>query len=294
MIEKSYFLMNNILLNKFRYSILLTQFIIIINILFLDKDKICNVYFIICFINVLILCLVFIGIFYDPYQFIKFDNDENIENVYYYFFVFERDKNKNLIIETKLKEHINKCNKCNLCKKYDEIKIRSEYKSNRVDLYYIISDGKNILMNLMNKIIRKIKFDNNTLDNNSYIRINLIYLYYLSLIQKDYCFSLNIELIYHILNQDEDNKYTSENEKQLNKIHYTSNFIIKAKKILEILQNILKENNEDIRNQIIFELGNTLSQLKSEELKLYNSSINNNNENIFDKTLNNNNSLFIL
>ena len=293
MIEKSYFLMNNILLNKFRYSILLTQFIIIIIILFLEKDKIWNVYYIICFFNVLILCLLFIGVFYDPYQFIKFDNDENIENVYYYFFVIERDKNKNLIIETKLKEHINKCNKCILCKKYNEIKLKNEYNSNGVDLYYIICDGKNILMNLMNKIIRKIKFDNNELDNNSFIRINLIYLYYLSIIQKDYCFSLNIELIYHILNQNEDNKYKSENEKQLNKIHYTSNFIIKANKILEILQNILKENNEDKKNHIIFELGNLLDQLKSEELKLYNNSINNNNENIFDKTLNNNNSLII-
>ena len=180
-----------------------------------------------------------------------------------------------------------------MCKKYNEIKLKNEYNSNGVDLYYIICDGKNILMNLMNKIIRKIKFDNNELDNNSFIRINLIYLYYLSIIQKDYCFSLNIELIYHILNQNEDNKCKSENEKQLNKIHYTSNFIIKANKILEILQNILKENNEDKKNHIIFELGNLLDQLKSEELKLYNNSINNNNENIFDKTLNNNNSLII-
>ena len=87
---------------------------------------------------------------HNPYDYIRFDNDENDENAFYYFFVLDRDKNKNLLLEMKIEEHKNKCGRCNLCKKYTEAKVREKFEN--IDLYYIIYNKKNFVLNLMNKI----------------------------------------------------------------------------------------------------------------------------------------------
>ena len=108
---KSYYLMNNVSLNKLRYSTLLSNCIIILFFLIINTNEVSNVFFIICFINIFIFTLILFWIFYDPYQFIKFDKDENEENVFYYFFVLDRDKNENLLLENKINEHIDKCGK---------------------------------------------------------------------------------------------------------------------------------------------------------------------------------------
>ena len=94
-------------------------------------------------------------IFYDPYKFVKFGKDDNEENVIFYFFVLDKDKNKNLLLETKIAEHVYKCGKCNLCKKYEQIKANEKFEN--VDLYNIIYNNKNYALNLMNKLIREIK-----------------------------------------------------------------------------------------------------------------------------------------
>ena len=102
LIFKSYFVMNNIFLNKMRYSILLSNCIIILIFLINDYNQFENIYFIICYGNILILSFLLIIIFYDPYNFIKFKTDEDEENVFNYFFILDNDKNKNLLLETKI------------------------------------------------------------------------------------------------------------------------------------------------------------------------------------------------
>ena len=77
--------MNNISLNKIRYSILLSNCIIILLILIIDFDQFDNVYFIVCYGNILILSFLLIYIFYDPYKFVKFKMDDNEENIFYYY-----------------------------------------------------------------------------------------------------------------------------------------------------------------------------------------------------------------
>ena len=58
LINKSYFLMNNISLNKIRYSILLSNCIIILLFLINDFNQFENVYFIICYGNIFFLLII--------------------------------------------------------------------------------------------------------------------------------------------------------------------------------------------------------------------------------------------
>ena len=101
---KSYFLMNNINLNKLRYSLVLVCCINFIFGLIIDKRALNNYYYLICLFNLFFLCILFICYFYDPYYFAKFGKDDNVENIFYYFFIFDRDKNNYLLLEERLEE----------------------------------------------------------------------------------------------------------------------------------------------------------------------------------------------
>lgn len=146
--------MNNCTLNKVRYSTILTLCANVLLIIIIGKSAIFSLFCYFCYINILIICTFFIGYFYDPYEFSKFDKDDNPQNVLYYFFILDRNKNDYLLLEQKIEQHLSNCNKCNLCKKYNNIKLN---KKDEIDLYYIIFNGKNFTLNLMNNIIRGIR-----------------------------------------------------------------------------------------------------------------------------------------
>ena len=165
---KSYLLTNNISLNKIRYAILLSNNIIILLFLINDFNQFENVYFIICYGNIFFLLII---IFYDPYNFIKLNTDNNEENVFNYFFILDNDKNNNLLLETKIEDHISICGTCFLCKKYNKAKVHDRFEN--IDLYNIIYNNKNYALNLMNKLLREIKRNGkNSIANNSYFLIN--------------------------------------------------------------------------------------------------------------------------
>ena len=288
MFYKSYFLMNNISLNKTRYSILLSNCFIILLVMITKNKELSNIYFIICFANVLILSFLLIIIFYDPYQFIKFGKDDCEENPIYYFFVLDRNKNQHLLLENKIEEHVSKCGRCNLCKKYKKARIFDKFEN--IDLYNIIYNNKNYGLNLMNKIIREIRKNGKaSIANNSYYLINLIYIYYVGVMQNDYCFFLNTELLYQLVNKD-NIQYIEDYQIYLNKIKLTNNFITKAKEILDTIYKVLNEKNTEKKYEIIFKLGILLEQLKFKEIKNNCNNMGNysngNNGHTTDKTLN--------
>ena len=294
LLYKSYYIMNNVSLNKIRYSVLLTNCIIIILVLIVDTKEFTNVYLLVCFANVLILSLLLIWIFYNPYDYIRFDTDENDENAFYYFFMLDRDKNKNLLLEMKIEEHKNKCGRCNLCKKYTEAKVGEKFEN--IDLYYIIYNNKNFVLNLMNKIVRELKKQgkNNTFSNISYFLINLIYIYCFAISQNDQCFFLNTELVYYLLNS-ENNQYLEEYKLYLTRIKYINNFFIKAREIIESFYKIFDEKKLEKKYEIIFKFGTLLDELKYKEIKNNSNIANYNsiNTNSADKNLNCSNLLTI-
>ena len=138
------------------------------------------------------ILIVFIYNIYDPYQYSKFDKDENIENILYYLFILDKERNNYFLIEEKIENHISKCNRCSLCKKYNNY-IKGK---NELDLYSIISNCNNQIFNLLNKIVIGIKKNGkSSIINNSYYLINIIYIYHLNLKNKSYCSLLNTELL---------------------------------------------------------------------------------------------------
>ena len=280
MFYKSYYLMNNTSLNIARYSIIFSFCILIFIILTINKSQIFNIFSIISYFNILIISLFFISYFYDPYKYTKFDKDDNIENIFYYFFMFDRNKNKHFLIEEKIEEHLSKCNRCNLCKKYNTIKNKGNKEKQNVDLYKIISNCKDHSFNLMNKIIRRIKeYGKNSFINNYYFLINIIYTYCIAVNQKNYNVILNIELLFEIINS-ENKPFLEENKICLNHIKYTNNFFIKVNQIIKIIYEIFEEKKLDKKIQKFFELGEDLEELKFNEIKSsLNSNANNSNYN---------------
>ena len=272
---KSYYIMNNCSLNTMKYSIILSICIIIMFILIIDKKDIFNIYYVIIYLNIL-LSSIFICSFYDPYKFCKFDKDNNEENIIYYFFIFNRNKNNFLLIEEKIQIHLSKCQRCNLCKKYNSIKAEE---NKEIDLYYVISDGKNILYNLMNNLLREIKRNGRkNFENNTYYLINIIYIYCLCINRNDNNSKLNTELLFDIINYENSN-ILEEYNICLNQIKYTNNFLIKAKKLLEYFEGLLNEKKFYKITQKIFDFGEKLKELKYKEIKSNMNNLNNYNSN---------------
>ena len=269
MLNKSYYLMNNIGLNKARYSLVLTVGIATTALLIIDKTKIFHIYAFISLFNCLVINLAIVFYFYDPYKYAKFGRDDNIENIFYYFFMFDRDKNKYFLIDEKIEEHISQCNMCNLCKKYNQIKNENK----EIDLYKIIYNGEDIIYNLMNQIIRRIKKNGrNSFINNSYFLINIMYTYYMSINIKNNNVLLNIELLFEIINSD-NKQLLEENKMALIRIKYANDFFIKANCVIEHINEILEEKRFNKNLQNFFYLGEELEKLKYNELK---SNFNNN------------------
>jgi len=268
LIYKSYYIMNNCSLNKIRYSIILAVCITILFVLIIDKKDLENNYYKLIYINIFLSC-IFVCSFYDPYKLCKFDKDDNEENVFYYFFILDRNKNNFLLIEEKIQIHLSRCQRCNLCKKYNNLKLD---KNDEIDLYHVISDGKNMMFNLMNNLLREIKRNGRSnFANNSYYLINIIYIYSLCIIRKDNNSKLNTELLFDIINFENDN-ILEEFNLCLNQIKYTNDFLIKAKNLVEYLNDILNEKKFIKIAEKIFNFGEKLKELKYREIK---SNINN-------------------
>jgi len=265
LINKSYYLMNNISLNKGRYSLLFISCILVIFILIIDEDKFLNIYYNICYANAFVIFIIFIYNIYDPYKFCKFDKDDNIENILYYLFILDKERNKYFLIEEKIENHISKCNRCNLCKKYNNY-INGK---NELDLYSIISNCNNQEYNLINKIVKGIKKNGkNSLSNNSYYLINIIYIYCLNFKNKNYCALLNTELLYDIINSE--NQFLEEYKLSLSNIKYANDFIIKANDIIQTIDLIFNDKNNYNKLKNFFQLGEKLQKLKYKESRINN------------------------
>ena len=278
-IKKSYYLMNNCNLNKVRYSFILATCMIIIFLLTAEKNDLNNYYYTINMVIISIVSLLYICFFYDPYQYCKFERDDNIENIYYYFFILDRDKNKYLLIEEKIEEHISNCNKCNLCKKYKNYK--KIKKNEEIDLYSIISNSKNLVFNLFNNLLRGIrKYGKESFVDNSYYLINLIYIYNYALIQKNFNFLINIELLFIIINS-ENTQFFEEHKISLNQIKYVNTFLVKSNNIIRGIYKIFDEKNAEKKSENFFNLAELLNKLKYKEIK---SNFNHNNGNYNGKS----------
>ena len=269
-IYKSYFLMNNSTLNKLRYSTIVTFFVLVFLVLANDKNIIFNTFIVFCYCNIFVILIIFISYIYDPFKFSKFGKDDNVENILYYFFILDKGKNKNFLIEEKIEEHLSKCNKCNLCKKFNNLNYK---KNEEIDLYKIIYNNKCNIFNLTNKMVRGMrKNGRNSLLNNSYYLINIIYIYCMNFNQNNYNSLLNNELLFEIINSE--NQFLEEYKMSLDSIKYTNEFFIKANNIIKSIDSILEEKNFEKNVKNFYELGEKLIALNYKDNKINNSNYN--------------------
>ena len=261
---RSYYIMNNIFLNKTRFSFLASSFAInLILILFGAKNYMSHT-FLIFYINIYLGIYLFVQIFYNPYKYSYFSTDDKIENLYFYYFIIDHLRNDSFLLEEKVRQHFNKCQKCNLCRNLKEYLSKKKcYKK----VYKILYNKIGVLEQTINELIHIVLVKGKeSLKYNSFYLINLMYCYYININKKNYVLSLNLKLIFEIINDK--NKNILENHLlSTEQILLINEFLSKADNILDKMQIILKEtiNKEKVRH--FFALYEVLFELKSKKFK---------------------------
>ena len=202
--------------------------------------------------------------FYDPYKYVHFDSDENVENLYYYFFLIDHMKNEAFILEEKIENHYQTCQKCNLCKNLKNfLSSNTDYKK----LYYIIYKDFSTLSVVMNELIHNLLTNGKeSLKNNSYFIINILYCYYAQLNKNNYIISINLKLLYEIIK--EENKNIIEGHiLSSQQIVLINEFLSKANNILNQIEEIVLENNINMKVKKFFSLLNNIFDLKEKKFK---------------------------
>ena len=127
--------------------------------------------------NVYIIYFLIVQLLYNPYKNVFFCNSDNINNIYFFFFIIDHNRNQGFILEQKLEEHYSLCSTCELCYnlKY--------YLMNKIDykkIYKILYKHNGVLSKIFNEMIYALLTDGkNSLKNNSYYLISIIYCYYI-------------------------------------------------------------------------------------------------------------------
>ena len=236
---KSYYIMNNIFLNKSRFSFIICSVLINLIMILLGNNNLKGTNFLITILNINIIVFIIIQVFYNPYKYIYFGTDDNIDNLYFYFYIIDQNKNESYILEEKLEKHYSSCKNCDLCKKLQKYLIK---KFNSKKLYTILYKDIGILSKIMNELIQTILiYGKDAIKNNSFYLINIIYCYYVHFNKKNYVLSLNLKIIYEIINEENQN-ILDNHLLSTKQIFLINEFLNKADKILDKIQETVLEN----------------------------------------------------
>ena len=257
---KSFYFMNNIFINKSRFSLILSNLIINFIMVITGKNNIIKGSFVFIIFNAYIIIFVIVQIFYNPYKYIYFDNNENINNIYFYFFIIDHIKNESYNLEEKLSEHYSLCGDCELC--YN-LQLYLMNKVNYNKMYKILYKNIGPLSRIINELIYiLLKKGKKYLKNNSYFLISIIYCYYIYYNKKNYCLCSNLKIIYELIN--EENINILENHLvSTEQILLINEFLNKADNILDNIQEIINEKIFKIKVEKFFDLMGIIFDLKN-------------------------------
>ena len=266
---KCYLLMINPLHNKIRYSLALSMFVIPLVLVFTSINKITIIILFILFIVLIILFLILILYLYDPFKQVQFKPINYDENIYYYLFLKENNKFSDFSLENKIIEHINRCRKCFFCKKCSENNMKIEEDSKNYnkdnDLFNLLLNRNNDYLVLMNFIVYD--YLNNGIEslyNNPYYHIYLLYYYFKNLENHDYNLALNELLILDIINNG--NKVLIEgNKSSIDQLLLVNEFLTSAKHIITDMEDILFSLKGKEKVKKIITLSETIKDLNSKK-----------------------------
>ena len=261
---KSYYIMSNIFLNKLRFSLITSSVIINLILIILGNNNFIIYTFIYISINILVIVFIFVQFFYNPYSKAYFSTDDNIENLYFYYYIIDHLRNDNFLFEEKLRKHFSSCQKCNLCKNLKNYLAKKKcYKI----VYKLLFNKVGVLELTMNEIIYNVLINGKeALKNNSFYVINLLYCYYININKKNYVLSLNIKLLFEIINSE--NKNILENHLlSTEQITLINQFLSKADNVLDNINLILTESILKEKVNHFFSLYEEILELKSKKFK---------------------------
>ena len=261
---KSYCIMSNIFLNKSRFSFIASSMIInFIAIIQGKKNYLTYTYLLLSLIIYFVMCLL-VQIFYNPYSNAYFLTDDSIDNLYFYYYIIDHLRNDSFLLECKIREHFLSCQKCNLCKN-----IRG-YLTNKKCykiVYKILYNKVGVLEHTMNELIHIVLVSGKeALKYNSFYLINLMYCYYININKKNFVLSLNLKLLFEVINLE--NKNILENHLlSTEQILLINEFLSKSDNILKRIQLILTETIIKEKVNHFFDLYEILLDLKSKKFK---------------------------
>ena len=283
LINRSYLFMKNIFLNKTKVALFFIQTSILLFVELIGKKSIFNISFIFITFFLFLIILLYINLLYNPINYIRIQKETPNENMYFYFYILSYETHPFLIIEKNISIHYGVCGICNLCIKY------KKYLENNKDLIEIeesvnfisriipkkkeklINEFFNILYEGDNKYFFLIKEmmitykekSNGLLDNSSYFYINLSFLIFSELKNKNYILALNIKILLDYINNT--NKFLEIHEEQISKITLCNKFLSLVNSTLGQIKAIMKkEENKAIK---FFNLSKSLNDMKDIKYK---------------------------
>ena len=267
---KSYFLMNNVLLNKLRYAVSLTVFLIQTLIVVIGKTSFYHNYYIFIMTNIFMMVLWFFMFVYDPYDYIKIDEKTPEQNAVNYLFIFSKDKNKFFILEEILNNHKKTCGKCEICAFYGNYVVSlARGKVQEFDLFDHMKLKDDVYFKLMNKINRQLKLYGQTaVVNNSYYFLKVLYYYYLYDKKATKCEKLNAKLLYEFL-VNSSKTMTETHEISLVQIKLLTKINDIAFETLRVLKEILSESYNLRKVELFLKLAKNLVLLQDKKFKKF-------------------------
>ena len=131
---QSYLFMKNKFLNLSKLSLFFVQtFILIITEAVGHKDLI-NIWYLITLIGLFLIILIYVNLLYEPKYYIKINSENQTENLLYYFYLITDKNELKFLLESKIKEHYEKCKVCFICSKFR--KYMNKYKLDNIDDNY--------------------------------------------------------------------------------------------------------------------------------------------------------------
>ena len=279
LINHSYLFMKNFFLNISKICFFFSQTILIIIGELVERKELFDIYFSIIIAGVIIILLLFMNLKYEPKNFIRINIDMTEKNLLFYLYIISEKIDINFLIETKIREHYQKCEICNFCKRFekylgitkinkfkDHINKTTTIKENinEKELFYVLYENKYDYFKLINEIVLNYKYNQNKFFmNSSYYYINLCFLMFSELKMNNINLSLNIKLILDIINQG--NKYADNQEFEINQILFCNKFISLINKILNQLKDILKVETPD--SKLYIDLSKSLAEMDQSKNK---------------------------
>ena len=265
---KSYCFMNNIFLNKVRLSLIIGTVINNLILILLGNKNYLVYSFLLIAINVYLGVFLLVAIFINPYSYAYFATDDYKDNLYFYYFIIDHIRNDSFLLEEKIRQHFNRCQKCNLCKNLKDYLAKKKcYKK----VYKIMYNKVGVLEHTMNELVHTVLVKGKeALKNNSFFLINLMYCYYINLKKRNYVLSLNLKLLFEIINSE--NKNILENHTlSTEQIFLINEFLSKADNILDKMKSMLMETLVREKVSLFFNIFDNIFELKSNKFrsKLY-------------------------